>query len=287
VRQALTAAEARVIGLGSRPAAGVDVVADIADGPALSKVVAASAPELVIHAAAYTDVDGAERDPARAEAVNAAGSRHVAQAARAVGAHLVAVSTDFVFAGDGGAPYGEDAGPAPVSVYGRTKLAGERAVLEIGPRFAVARTAWLYGGPGKHFPRTVLTVLRDRGRMEVVADERGSPTFAGDLAVALVELAAAGGAGLFHLVNEGSASRFELARAVAASAGLPVDLVRPTTSAEFLARYQLPARRPADSTLANHRADALGIRLRPWPEAVAEYVPRLAVELGIGAPPGG
>ena len=109
--------------------------------------------------------------------------------AKDAGAYLIAVSTDMVFPGDGGAPYAEDAATAPISAYGRSKLMAEHAVLEADSGFAVARTAWLYGGAGKHFPRTVLTVLRDRGGMEVVDDEFGSPTYAGDLAEALVQLA--------------------------------------------------------------------------------------------------
>jgi len=283
LRQALTTAGAGVIGLDARPGHGVDRILDITDPAASAAVLGEVRPDAVIHAAAYTDVDGAERTPEPAEAVNAAGSANVAAAARRAGAYLVAVGTDFVFAGDGGAPYAEDAPPAPLSVYGRTKLAGDRAVLAADPGFAVARTAWLYGGPGKHFPRTVLTVLRDRGAIEVVDDEAGSPTWAGDLAEALVGLVAARGAGIFHLANEGRATRWELAREVAAVAGLAPELVRPVSTPEFLAKYPLPARRPGDSTLANRRAAALGIRLRPWREAVAAYVPRLAAELGLAA----
>ncbi len=285
LRAALAAAGATPIGLGQRPGPGVDHAVDVADAATARRAIESAAPDAVVHAAAYTDVDGAERDPARADAVNAAGSRHVAAAARDVGAYLVAVGTDFVFAGEGGAPFAEDAPTNPLSVYGRTKLAGERAVLATDPGFAVARTAWLYGGPGKHFPRTVLTVLRDRGGIDVVADEAGSPTFAGDLAAALVALVAVRAPGRFHLVNDGRATRYELAQAVAAAAGLDPALVRPTTTAAFLARYPLPARRPPDSTLANLRAAALGIRLRPWRAAVDAYVPRLAAELGIDARP--
>src|SRR5579884_4270672 len=281
LRPALLAAGADVIGLDSRAGAGADRVVDITEADATREAIVAARPHAVIHGAAYTDVDGCERDPALATAVNATGTANVAAAARAAGAYLVAVGTDFVFPGDGGAPYAEDAPPAPVSVYGASKLAGERAVLAADPTFAVARTAWLYGGAGKHFPRTVLTVLRDRGGMEVVDDEAGSPTFAGDLAAALVQLVAARDAGVFHLVNEGRASRYELARSVAAAAGLDPDLVAPTTTAAFLAKYPLPEKRPPDSTLANTRAAALGIRLRPWRDAVAAYVPHLAGELGL------
>ncbi len=284
--RALAEAGATVFGLGAHSGPGVDLVADIADQSAIRDALVTAAPDAVVHAAAYTDVDGAERDPARADAVNNLGARHVAAASQEANAYLVAVGTDFVFAGDGGAPYDEDAPPAPLSVYGRSKLAGERAVLETDPRFAVARTAWLYGGPGKHFPRTVLTVLRDRGAIEVVDDESGSPTFAGDLAEALVALVAVGAAGLFHLANEGRTTRYALARCAAAAAGLDPGAVRPTTTAAFLAKYPLPATRPADSTLANRRAAALGIRLRPWSDALTAYAPALAAELGIDPPSG-
>jgi len=279
LRQALQQQGAIPIGLGARSADGVDITADITDMSALESAISSARPDAVIHAAAYTDVDGCERDPARAEAVNAEGSRNVAAIAQEAGAYLIAVGTDFVFPGDGGAPYPEEAAPRPLSVYGQTKLAGEEAVLAIEPGFAVARTAWLYGGQGKHFPRTVLMLLQDRGTMEVVNDEAGNPTFAGDLAQALVSLLVVQGTGIFHLVNSGRSTRFELAQAVARAAGFDPGLVIPTTSAAFLAKYPLPARRPADSALANCRAAALGITLRPWSEAVANYIPRLAAEL--------
>jgi dTDP-4-dehydrorhamnose reductase len=270
-----------VIGFGHRPGPRVDWAVDITDGAVVRSAIRNVHPEAVIHAAAWTDVDGCERDPARAETVNATGSGNVACAAREAGAYLLALGTDFVFPGDGGAPYCEDAPTRPISVYGASKLAGERAVLEADAGFAVARTAWVYGGIGKHFPRTVLTVLRDRGGMEVVEDEVGSPTFASDLADALIAMLVHRGAGVFHLTNGGRTTRFGLARAVAVAAGLDPTLVTPTTTSAFLARYPLSAARPADSTLANTRAAALGIVPRPWEEAVAAYVPRLAVELGL------
>jgi dTDP-4-dehydrorhamnose reductase len=281
LRPALIGADYTVAGLGSRPGPGVDLVADITDAAAVREAVRTVQPGVVIHAAAYTDVDGCERDPARAEAVNADGAAHVAAAARATGAYLVGVGTDFVFAGDGGAPYREESPTNPVSVYGRSKLAGEEAILAADPAFAVGRTAWLYGGATKHFPRTVLTVLRDRGAMEVVADEAGNPTWAADLAASLVALVGARGAGIFHLVNAGRATRYELARKVAVVAGLDPASVRPTTTVEFLARYPLPARRPPDSSLVNVRAAALGVVLPPWQAAVETYIPRLAAELGL------
>lgn len=283
LRAIVAARGGRAVGLGSRVGPGVDYAIDITDADAVARTLDALRPEVVIHAAAWTDVDGCERDPERAERVNGAGAANVAAAAAAIGAYCLAVGTDFVFSGDGGAPYAEDAEPDPVSRYGASKLSGERAVLATDPAFAIARTAWVWGGAGKHFPRTVLTVLRDRGGMEVVTDERGNPTHAHDLAAALVALAARRGAGVFHLTNAGPASRFELARAVAGVAGFDPGSIRPTTSAQFLATYPLPARRPADSVLVNHRAAALGVTPRPWPETVAAFIPGLATELGIGA----
>jgi dTDP-4-dehydrorhamnose reductase len=278
---ALAEAGAIPIGLGAHAGPGVDLVVDIAGGVRGRAEVIAARPTAVIHTAAWTDVDGCERDPVRAEAVNAVGTAGIASAARDSGAYFVTVSTDYVFPGDGGAPYAEDSAPQPISVYGQTKLAGERATLDTGKGFAVVRTSWLFGGTGKHFPRTVLTVLRDRGSIAVVSDEIGNPTFAGDLANALVSLVAARGAGIYHLTNAGTASRLDLARQVAFAAGFDPSLVTPTTTAAFLARSPLPARRPLDSRLTNHRAAALGITLRPWQDAVAGYVPGLARELRV------
>jgi dTDP-4-dehydrorhamnose reductase len=270
---------ATVIAFGSRPDAAIDVAVDLAEREAAMNALRVAKPDIVIHAAACTDVDGIEREPRRGEQSNARATQNVVDAARDAGAYLVAVSTDMVFPGDGGAPYAEDAPTAPISAYGWSKLMAEHAVLEAASGFAVARTAWLYGGAGKHFPRTVLTVLRDRGGMEVVDDEFGSPTYAGDLAEALLQLATQRGEGIFHLVNEGRASRFTLARETARCAGFDQEHVRPMSTKAFLERYPLPARRPADSTLRNLRAAALGITLRDWREAVTEYAPVLAAEL--------
>lgn len=279
LRQALTIAGHDVIGLGREEGPGVDLAVDIRDPKQVARAIERAGPDAIIHAAAHTDVDGCERDPDLAHAANGLGSEYVAAAAAERGIWLIGVSTDFVFPGDGGAPYAEDAPPNPVSVYGASKLAGERAVLDASPAFAVARTAWVFGGRGKHFPRTVLAMLARHGRMEVVDDEVGSPTFAGDLAEALVALLPHRPAGVFHLTNEGETSRFGLARRVASVAGLDPELVMPTSTEAFLARYPLPARRPARSTLANTRAAALGVRLPSWQDAVDRYVPILAAEL--------
>jgi dTDP-4-dehydrorhamnose reductase len=276
---AVRRAGATVIGFGSRPDVGIDVAVDLAERDATMDALRDAEPDVVIHAAACTDVDGIEREPWRGERSNAQATQNVADASKDARAYLIAVSTDMVFSGDGGAPYAEDAPTAPVSAYGWSKLKAEHAVLEAASGFAVARTAWLYGGAGKHFPRTVLAVLRDRGGMEVVDDEFGSPTYAADLAEALVALASRRGEGVFHLVNGRRASRFTLARETARIAGFDPQQVKPISTKAFLERYPLPARRPADSTLRNLRAAALAIMLRDWSEAVKDYVPVLAAEL--------
>jgi dTDP-4-dehydrorhamnose reductase len=279
LRDSLGRAGHTIIGLGRQAGPGVDLVADICERDQIEGALEEARPNVIIHGAAYTDVDGCERNPELADKVNRGGSENVATLAAGRGIWALGVGTDFVFPGNGGAPYAEDARPDPISVYGSSKLAGEEAVLAADPSFAVARTAWVYGGRGKHFPRTVLNVLRQRGKMEVVDDEIGSPTFAGDLAEALVMMLNRRPSGVLHLVNEGSTSRYGLAQAVAEAAGEDADKVSPVSTAAFLANYPLPARRPANSTLANTRAAELGVRLPPWEDAVARYVPTLAVEL--------
>lgn len=270
---------AAFVGIGSRAAEGVDYVVDIVDSSAVDHLFDVVKPSVVIHGAAYTDVDGCERDPERADAVNHRGARAIAEAAKRTGAYVLAVGTDFVFSGTKGASYSERSAPDPVSIYGTSKLAGERAVMETDPSFAVARTAWVYGGAGKHFPRTVLGVVASRGGMAVVDDETSCPTFAGDLAEGLLALAAQRPSGIFHLTNEGAVSRYEFARAVMLAAGKDPDLISPISTEEFLAAYPLPAKRPANSALQNHRAAELGVRLPEWRASLQTYIPRLVKEM--------
>jgi dTDP-4-dehydrorhamnose reductase len=266
-------------GIGSRAADGVDRVVDITDSEAVDRAFDELKPSIVIHGAAYTDVDGCERNPKQADAVNHRGARAIAEAAKRTGAYVLAVGTDFVFSGTQGSPYSERSEPDPVSVYGFTKLAGERAVLETDPSFAVVRTAWVYGGAGKHFPRTVLNVVSARGEMAVVDDETSCPTFAGDLAEGLIALAAQRAPGIFHLTNEGAVSRYEFARAIMVAAGKDPNAISPISTEEFLAAYPLPAKRPANSALENHRAAQLGVRLPGWKSSLQTYVPQLVREL--------
>jgi len=279
LRQQLTEAGTRFVGIGSRAAEGVDHIVDIADPDAVDRSFDLVNPSVVIHGAAYTDVDGCERDPERADAVNHRGAQAIAEAAKRTGAYVVAVGTDFVFSGTKGSPYSERDIPDPIPVYGSSKLAGERAVLATDPSFAVARTAWVYGGAGKHFPRTVLGVVASRGEMAVVDDEASCPTFAGDLAQGLIALAVQRASGIFHLVNEGAVSRYAFARAIMIAAGRDPAVISPISTEEFLATYPLPARRPANSALDNHRAAELGVRLPGWEASLHIYVPRLMKDM--------
>ena len=281
LRSSLEKASCEVIGVGRNGGPGVNIIADITDVDQVARAIRQAQPDVIIHCAAYTDVDGCERDPGLADIVNRLGAQHVAGIAAEQGVWTMGISTDFVFSGAGGAPYAEEDVPDPISVYGESKLAGERAVLSADSSFAVARTAWVYGGRGKHFPRTVLHTIRARGQMEVVNDEMGSPTFASDLADALTSLMVQRPSGLFHLVNEGAVSRFQLAQFVTAKANLDPALVLPVSTEEFLQKYPLLARRPANSTLLNIRAVSRGVRLPPWEDAVARYVPMLMRELDV------
>jgi dTDP-4-dehydrorhamnose reductase len=225
-------------------------------------------PETVLHLAAWTAVDACEADPNRAFHVNAYGSRVVATEAARVEAHVMAVSTDYVFDGEQTRPYTEDDVPSPQSVYGKSKLAGEEEVRGIA-HWAIVRTAWLYGGGGRNFVDTILTALDERGNLEVVNDQLGSPTYAGDLSQALVTLLEARAEGLYHVANRGEASWFDLAREAARLTGRHPERIRPATTAEV----PRPARRPAYSVLDCERvATTHGLKLRPWREALADYL---------------
>jgi len=214
----------------------------------------------VINCAAYTDVDGAESNPDTARAINGEGARHVAEAA----ARVVYVSTDYVFDGDKRGAYVESDPVNPVSEYGRSKLAGERATLTSSPHSLVVRTSWLFGAGGRNFVDTMLRAGEERSELKVVEDQVGCPTFAGHLAEALVALAEGHEHGFLHVAGSGSCSWFEFARAIFQRAGVDVD-VRPCTSAEF----PRPARRPANSVLASER-DAP--KLPAWQEGLDAYL---------------
>jgi dTDP-4-dehydrorhamnose reductase len=234
--------------------------------PEATRGIAGARPAWVVHAAAWTDVDGCERDPARALLVNGEGTRRVAEACRAVGAGLVYLSTDYVFDGRKGAPYLETDPVSPLSVYARSKVAGEEAVRAAAPRWAIVRTAWLFGASGKNFVKTIVEKAAAGGPLRVVDDQVGSPTYARDLAEAIGQLVSRDLTGTYHVTNSGSCSWCAFTRAIVEEVGLAHVAVTPMTTAE-LGR---PAPRPAFSVLANHAWAAAGLRpLRPWPEALA------------------
>jgi len=198
--------------------------------------------------------------------VNGEGTRRVAEACRAVGAGLVYLSTDYVFDGRKGAPYLEADPVSPLSAYARSKVAGEDAVRANAPRWAITRTAWLFGVSGKNFVKTIVEKAAAGGPLRVVDDQVGSPTYARDLAEAIAQLVSRELTGTYHVTNSGSCSWCAFTRAIVEEVGLAHVAVTPMTTAE-LGR---PAPRPAFSVLANHAWAAAGLRpLRPWPEALA------------------
>jgi dTDP-4-dehydrorhamnose reductase len=214
----------------------------------------------VINCAAFTDVDGAEADPAAAHAVNAQGAHNVAEAA----ARVIYISTDYVFDGSKTGPYVESDPVNPLSAYGRSKLAGERATLTASPQSLIVRTSWLFGAGGGNFVATMLRLGEERGAVRVVDDQVGCPTFTGHLAEALCELARSGRHGFLHVAGGGSCSWFELARAIFERAGLDCR-VEPQTTAET----GRPAPRPANSVLRSER-DAP--ELPAWQDGLDAYM---------------
>lgn len=222
-------------------------------------------PEVVIHCAAMTNVDGCELDPEAAYRVNVLGTRNVAVAAQQSGAAMVYISTDYVFDGAKGEPYWEYDDPNPLSVYGRTKWIGEELTRSLVSRHYIVRVAWLYARGFRNFVETVLRLAREKGRMTMVTDEVGSPTYAPDVAQAIARLIRVPAYGVYHLPNAGSCSRYEWAREILRLAGWD--------SVELLPgeNYQRPARVPKRVELRNFCAAELGIVMRPWQQALKDY----------------
>lgn len=266
VAAATRAGISRIHALGS---AELDVTVPAVVSDVVAGCAAADGRLVVINAAAYTAVDAAEGEGAtRAQAVNAEGPAHLARACFAHQAHLVQVSTDYVFAGGRVAPNPVDSLTAPRTVYGRTKLVGEQAVLTSGASAHVVRTAWLYGAHGGNFVRTIARLAGERETIRVVDDQRGNPTWTADLADGLIALALAADrvpAGVLHCVNSGATTWFGLARAVFTEIGADPDRVQPCSTEEF----PRPAPRPANSVLDTTGWTAAGLpELRHWRQAL-------------------
>lgn len=243
---------------------------DIADPASVERTLEDHAPELVVNAAAYTNVDGCETETDLAYSVNALGPRNLAQVCERRGCELLHVSTNYVFDGEGDRPYEPFEPPRPISAYGRTKLAGEEFVMRLTSRWYVVRSAGVYGR-GHNFVRTMLRVAAERDLLKVKNDEFISPTYARDLAEGIAGVIEKKRYGLYHLTNSGSCSWYEFAREIFRIAGVEVEVV-PIPGSE----YPLPAARPANGLLS-----ALGSPgLRHWREALAEYLEREAASGG-------
>lgn len=263
---ALSAAGHEAVGL-DRSHADVTRIEDV------RQAVGDARPQWVVHLAALTRVDECEADAERAHRVNGLGARNVAQAAAELGAPILALSSDYVFPGDATRPYREDDATGPRSVYGASKLAGELGIRDVHPRHIIVRTAWLYGRGGANFVDAVLARARAGDPLRVVDDRRGSPTWASDLAPALVRLVAAGRYGTYHCTNSGDCTWHDLAVHVLERAGLaaPVERIDSAT----LAR---PARRPAYSVMSHRSYEHVtGHRMPPWQDAVDRYLGRKSV----------
>lgn len=234
---------------------------DVGDRDAVMSAVTALHPDVIIHAAAWTAVDACESDTDRAWRDNALACRYVAQAARTVGSHVVAVSTDYVFDGELERPYTEWDRPNPTSSYGRSKLGGEDEIRAGLPGAAVVRTSWVCGANGSNMVKTILRLATGEGPLRFVDDQMGCPTFTEDLAGMLLRLAAGRLGGLFHVTNQGPTSWFGFAQSVLAAAGLDPARVEPISTQDL--DPPRPAKRPANSVLDNTALRLGGFHLLP------------------------
>ncbi len=244
---------------------------DITNPDQVSRTLNEVRPDVVINAAAYTDVDACEQNQDLAESVNAAGPANLARACRDLGSRLIHISTDYVFDGRATRPYRPDDPVAPINVYGRTKQHGEQRVRETLPDHLIVRTSWLHAPHGKNFVNTILRLAAQKPELRVVDDQVGCPTYAADLADALLTLARSDARGTFHFCNAGVCSWYAFAREILRQAGLSTP-VFPTTTADF----PRPAPRPAYSVLDTSTFTQLtGQPPRPWQEALADSLRRM------------
>ena len=249
-----------VIGLGSKDA-------DIRDPQQVLAAVQRTRPEWIVLAAAYTDVDGCESNRELAFAVNCSGAVNVAQAAKNNGSRLLFLSTDYVFDGLSTAPYETGHPRAPQSAYGKSKADAEEQLSQLLPDCCIVRTSWLFGVGGKCFPDTILKLAETRSEIDVVDDQRGRPTYAPDLAHAVIQLCRKDATGIVHVTNSGDCTWFEFAREIIRDAGLNT-VVRPTTSEKFVR----PAKRPQYSVLSAKSRSQYGIDMPHWQESLRAYL---------------
>jgi dTDP-4-dehydrorhamnose reductase len=247
-------------GLGSRDA-------DIRDPKQILNVLERTQPDWIVLAAAYTDVDGCEQNREHAFDVNCRGALNVAQAAKRYSSRLLFLSTDYVFDGAKNSPYETNDPRVPLNVYGRSKAEAEVQISQVVPECCILRTSWLFGVDGKCFPDTILKLATSRPAIDVVDDQRGSPTYTTDLARAIIRLCRADTKGIVHATNHGNCSWFEFARDIVATAGLTT-VVHPTTSEHFVR----PAQRPTYSVLSSKSLEKHGIEVPSWQDALRRYL---------------
>ena len=241
---------------------------DIADFAATRTFVGMVKPDLVIHPAAWTDVDGCARDPEQAIRVNGFGAQNVALAAAEVGAAILLVSSNEVFSGKTNRPYREYDMPAPINAYGYSKWVGEQAVMRVNPRHYIVRTAWLFAHGGKNFLQSILSAALVGKPLRVVVNEVANPTYNDDLAEAIAALVETDRYGIYHFVNSGHCSRYDLARYVLDRSGYAETPLEPISS-QMWQRASTP---PEYAPLANLAGASIGITLRDWREAVDEFL---------------
>src|SRR5437016_1642457 len=240
---------------------------DIRDPQQVFAMVERTRPEWIVLTAAYTDVDACETNRKLAFEVNYQGPVNMAQAAKRFGARLLFISTDYVFNGTNSTPYEVDAPRGPRSVYGESKAEAEVQLLQILPECCIVRTSWLFGLRGKSFPDTILKLAATRSEIDVVDDQRGSPTYAPDLARSIIQLCRGGARGIVHVTNRGECTWFEFAREIVNAAGLKT-VIHPTTTEEF----PRPAQRPKYSVLSPSSLDGYGINMPDWQDALRRYL---------------
>jgi len=248
---------------------------DITDGKQAIQQITVARPSIVIHTAAYTDVEGCEKNPKLARQVNFEGTRNLALACQKIRATMVYISTDYVFDGQKNKPYQEDDQPNPINIYGQIKLAGEKAVQNICPKYLIVRTAWLFG-EGRNFVQTILKLAKEKKTLKVVNDQVGSPSYALDLARTICKLIY----GLrimnyepkiFHITNSGQCSWYEFAREIIRLAALEAEIL-PISSSQWQAIKPGSVKRPKYSVLDCSNIQKLGLKMRSWQEALREYL---------------
>ena len=258
-----------VIGLSSR-----DV--DIRESEHVHDLLRRQRPDCIVLASAYTDVDGCESNRELAFAVNRDGAANVAQAAKALGSRLIFLSSDYVFDGSQRTPYEANAARCPLGVYGQSKAQAEVQLFDLVPDCCILRTSWVFGADGKCFPATILRLAESRTHIDVVDDQRGSPTYSVDLARAIIELCRRNTSGIVHATNSGDCSWFEFAQEIVRCAGLSTQ-VRPISSAQM----PRPAPRPAYSVLSPESLRRFGMALPTWHDGLQRYLSERANQRGV------